>query len=266
MFDDLDAYIAAYDLTYRHHYEMQDEYLAALSDPDIACFTWPGNKPVPTVAVAAWPNKCLRFEDFELAMLCVGDNKAFWKEALWTYHLGEVPMFTTWISSWRRRLGRPVVHGVDDNPTWHALVWRDNWKAVRDEVAVANAKHYVVDDADLPSVAEVTAETRARVKAIRYARDIRDDDSDDERLTERNTMHGEIVAITDRLARAAGWPEEPWEGGRARRPGHWSLATLQAARQIGDLTGGPWRDYIEQRSGRAARLRGDWEFTSSTES
>jgi hypothetical protein len=226
------SYIASYELTYRHHYEMQDEWLAALADPDIACFTWPGAKPKPA-------SLSLFFEDFELAMLCVGGDEGFWKAAPWQYHLGENRTFTTWISSWRRRLGRPVVHGVDDDPAWHELVWRDNWRAVRDEVAALNAEEYPADSDE----------------SIREG-------GDHEYLQRGRTMEAAVVGLADRLAREAGWPEESWEL-RKGRPGYWSLATLKAARQIGDLAGGPWREYIEARSGRAARLSGAWEFIYS---
>ncbi len=226
------GYIAAYDLTYRHHYVMQDEWLAAITDPDVACFSWLGAKPLPASA-------SLSFEDFELAMLCIADD-GFWRGAPRQYHLGEIPMFTTWICRWRRRLGRPVVHGVDDDPAWHALVWRDNWRAVRDEVAALNAADYPADTDE----------------SIREG-------GDREFLRRGNTMEAAVVGLTDRLAREAGWAEEPWEVGRGKRPGQWSLASLQAARQVGDLAGGPWRQYIEERSGRAARLKGAWEFIYS---
>jgi hypothetical protein len=226
-------FTAAYELTYRHHYEMQDEWLEIIMDPEIECYTYPGMKPVAAADVAARPHKYMSLEHFEQAMLCVADD-GYWRanaremsEHLWVE--------STWIGRWRRRLGRPMVAGVDDDPLTHSLIWRDNWKAVRDELAALNAQHYPSDDDEYMG------------------------ENVNKYLSRGNSMEAAVVGLADRLAREAGWAEEPW-GKRKKCPGYWSMASLETARQIGDLAGGPWQSFIEERSGRKARLRGMWTF------
>ncbi len=135
---------------------------------------------------------------------------------------------TTWIGRWRRHLGRPVLAGVDDEPAWCSLVWRDNWRELRDEIARFNARQYP----EIHDVSNRSAESKY--------------------LTPGNSMDAEIMALAGRLARAAGWPEELWET-RGDRPGHWSKATLGAAMAIAKQAW-TWADYIAERSGRKLQL------------
>ena len=219
----LERYVAAYDLTYRHHYAMQDEWLAAIADPDIACFTYPRKKPVPADDVAAHPHKYLPFEMFERAMLCVADDD-YWAGNVrepWASLDGNV--VSTWICRWRRRLDRPVVAGADDHPGFHKAVWRDNWKAVRDEVAEIACQGYPLAES--------------------YA-------------IPRESLEGALLALAERLAEQFGLVvrdrsgkaitgREPWEW--------WSDAAWIVARDIADL---PWDDYIKARSGHEWHLSG----------
>ncbi len=68
-------------------------------------------------------------------------------------------------------------------------------------------------------------------------------------------MDAAVVELADRLAREAGWPEEPWET-RRDRPGFWSKGVLGVADAVGRLALGPWRVYIETRSGHRVKLSG----------
>nr|MDO8086194.1 hypothetical protein [Candidatus Sigynarchaeum springense] len=122
----------AYELTYRHHYEMQDDWLVAIADPEIACFTYSRNKLAPADDVAARPNEYLPFELFKRAMLRVADGDYF-KSQVRDLN-GDGNMVTTWIWCWRRRPGCSAVKGVDDNPWFHKVVRRDNWRDVWEAV------------------------------------------------------------------------------------------------------------------------------------
>ena len=208
-------YLAAYDLTYRHHYELQDEWLAAIADPDVACFTWPRNTPAPADDVAAHPHKYLAFELFEMVMLCIADDD-YWAAHVRDDYGRYDSMVTTWISRWRRQLGRPVVAGADDHPEFHKAVWRDNWKAVRDQVAeIARHDYPLAESYAIP----------------------------------RESLEGALLALAERLAEQFGLVvrddsgkaitgREPWQW--------WSHAAWIVAHDIASL---PWRDYIKARSG-----------------
>jgi len=100
---------------------------------------------------------------------------------------------------------------------------------------------------------KVVALVACTITGGREARRIRDYGDHFVFLTPGNTVDADIVAIADRLAREGGWPEEP-EATREKRPGGWSLGSLQAARTIGALADGPWRAYIEAKSGRPLQL------------
>nr|MDO8086329.1 hypothetical protein [Candidatus Sigynarchaeum springense] len=204
---DLSSYIPAYECTYRHHYAMEDDWLAAITDPDIACFTWPGNTPVPADDVAARPHEHLPFEMFERAMLCVADD-AYFKSQVCDLN-GDGNMVTTWICRWRRRLGRPVVAGVDDEPVFHSAVWRDNWRRVRHEVTVLNARRYP-----------------------EYDPHAHEDGSDDKPA---ESPSGALLALARLLAYEFGLRKD-------RESYH------EIARDISRLARGPWKEYIATRS------------------
>lgn len=71
-------------------------------------------------------------------------------------------------------------------------------------------------------------------------------------LSTGNSMDAAVVEKVDEMARAAGWPKEPWAT-RGDRPGHWSKATLGAAMAIAKQAW-TWADYIAERSGRKLQL------------
>ncbi|MEX2681041.1 MAG: hypothetical protein Q6373_005540 [Candidatus Sigynarchaeota archaeon] len=240
---DMRNYVAAYELTYKYHYEMQDDWHDTLVDPDLHQYLFvPAHLIDSRLGRQATIQKWLRppgtettipFDMFEGAMLCVADD------GYWTHEVHEVARWldfrvaVAWICYWRHRLGRPVVHGVDDDPDWHALVWRDNWQAVRDEVAALHAETYPADD-------PANEYERRDMHWLLYP---------------GHSVDAAVAALADRLAREAGWPEEPYET-RRRQPGCWSEATLRVAARICTLAAGPWHDYIEAKSGRPVRLSG----------
>ncbi|NMC07541.1 MAG: hypothetical protein GYA24_20175 [Candidatus Lokiarchaeota archaeon] len=60
---DMRTYFTAYEATYPYHYEMQDDWLHMLADPEVVQYL--GTKPAPVP---------LPFELFELVMLAVADK------------------------------------------------------------------------------------------------------------------------------------------------------------------------------------------------
>ncbi len=222
------GYIAAYELTYRHHYEMQGEWREIVTDIEARQYT--GVDPVVLQKNHPWGYTGEHdFESFEQAILCIA-NEGYYKRSVqkpWTNLGGN--LVTSWICRWRRRLGRPVLAGVDDNPAWHSLVWRDNWKAVRDEVAVLNVEDYPDDRGDY--VFEDAYDYLRRGESLAAA----------------------VAELADRLVREAGWPEAPWEA-RRDNPGYWSTAALDVAKQIAEKARWFWRAYIEEKSGRKLKV------------
>jgi len=205
-------YLAAYEFTYKYHYEMQDDWLAIITDPEFEQFT--GITAASRHENSPWLEHPIDFETFERVMLCVADDD-YWAGNVrepWASLDGSV--VSTWICRWRRRLGCPVVKGVDDNPWFHKVVWRDNWRDVR-EVVVEIAKR------DFPPIEETGESFDADA-----------------------SVEGALLGLAERLAGRFGLTEEH---GSTKCMFGWTFTTWLVARDIADM---PWHEYIEARSGR----------------
>nr|MDO8085010.1 hypothetical protein [Candidatus Sigynarchaeum springense] len=208
----IEWYIKIYERTYRHHYEMQDDWLAIITDPEFEQFT--GITAASRHENSPWLEHPIDFETFERVMLCVADDD-YWAGNVrepWASLDGSV--VSTWICRWRRRLGCPVVKGVDDNPWFHKVVWRDNWRDVR-EAVVGIAKR------DFPPIEETGESFDADA-----------------------SVEGALLGLAERLAGRFGLTEEH---GSTKCMFGWTFTTWLVARDIADM---PWHEYIEARSGR----------------
>jgi hypothetical protein len=125
---------------------------------------------------------------------------------------------------------------VDDRPRFQYLVWKDNWNAVRDEVAVLNAQTYLAD-----------------IKANKREMECAPHKQYYEWLFKKgNSMDAALVDLAERLAWELGWYEDTKEIPGAA-PAGWHAFSMQATRQLNELIFGAWRPYIEAKSGRGAR-------------
>jgi hypothetical protein len=119
-------FYAAYDLTCARHYEMEDDWLATLSDPLYIQFT--GEKPVKD------PARLITIGNVEHVMLSIADNE-YWKK-LWPT-ADDSRCFLSWISHWRREFGKDKkVRQNEKKPIVYEFnaVNRHNWQDVRERV------------------------------------------------------------------------------------------------------------------------------------
>ncbi len=121
-------YISAYELTYLHHYEMEEDWLALIHDSDIDQYSDISRGEKDTF-------KPLNFEIFELVMLCIVD-KGDWTKRLSYYGSPDwQEVLKQWIIDWRIKLGR---YESSTDGAWRSGVWRDNWRDVRDKMIDIN--------------------------------------------------------------------------------------------------------------------------------
>lgn len=218
-FDNLRTYIAAYEATYRHHYEMQDDWLAIAKDPDLVEFAGVSSADRERFHSFGAP---LPFELFERAMLSVADDDCLKSTLEWSGITWDV-LYLHWIIEWRVRLGRfqPDIDGE-----WRAAVWRDTWRDVREEVAAINAKDYPdprsVRERNVPAGDDYTAD---------------------------EAPSGGMLALARRIIEARELRPHPNKYADDRRE-----KAKAVARELLGLAKGPWRDYIVQRSGRPLQL------------
>jgi hypothetical protein len=195
---------------------MQDDWRAVITDPDLNQYT-----PF-TIAELRKYHPWLYtgehdFEFFERAMLCVADD-GYWAANArepWINIGGSIG--TTWICRWRRRLGRPVVAGIDDDPGFHSPVWRDNWQAVRDEVAALALREYPTDP-----------------------------EFDRQPHIAKDSPAGAFIGLAARLAKEFGLVDHSSAAEKMLTDG-WGELAWHVAHDIARL---PWQDYIEARTGR----------------
>lgn len=138
-------YLAAYDLTYRYHYEMQDDWLAFVNGPDFEQITGFSRADVEKYV------QPMSFEFMESVMLCIADDEYWRKRA---GDVADQSFVEHWIVEWRARLGRyiPEIDGMR-----RPVVWRDNWRDVRDVVVAINRKVYSIVSHGPPYTADETA-------------------------------------------------------------------------------------------------------------
>jgi hypothetical protein len=219
---DMPRYVAAYDLTCRHHYEMQDDWFAMVTNPD-----------APNYFGFRYPPEPLPFTIFERAMLCVAEDE-YWQnyEQHGVGTEGDGGVFRHWIVEWRIKLGRYL---ADVDGPLRAAVWRDNWRDVREALVATNAKEYPERLRGLPP---------------------------GERHSPQLSVEEGVLVLAERLMverRITPWEHMRKEAARLDAEGGYNPgAALVMAYQVGNelyrLAQGPWRGYIVERSGKAFQL------------
>jgi hypothetical protein len=215
-FDDLRGYIAAYELTYRHHYEMQDDWFAIHTDGVYENITGISPEHMRAKFGDGWSQTPMGFGLFEYAMLCIADDDywlAKWRDVSGA---GHDDVFFHWIIEWRIKLGK---HTADIDGPWRAAIWRDNWRDVRDAVAAINGKDY-------------TFPTRPRLP--------------------RGDRLEPFIVLAERLMAERGITQ-PDDVLRSCDDPAFETA-VRIAQDILRLAKGPWRAYIEARSGEPFHL------------
>nr|MDO8109732.1 hypothetical protein [Candidatus Sigynarchaeota archaeon] len=127
-----DVFFAAYELTYRRHYEMEDSWNAMLADPDFPMYEL-------DAIGAHGDDGSMTLEDMEYAMLAIADDEFFTKpvdNTEWAYK-------GNWIIDWRTRFG----HRSDVDIGLRRTITKANWKAVRERITEIAAANAVVDAA-----------------------------------------------------------------------------------------------------------------------